>query len=75
MKNNATNDFTAIILVTLVFGIFVFSGTSRIIKAAKGLRMVEDKKENRFKNTLDIIFSSIFVLASIAFYLIFLFIA
>ncbi len=61
---------TSIIIVSVVFGLFVLFAALRIRKNWKILRAGKSNAEYRLRK-LDLAFSSIFLIASISFYLVF----
>lgn len=62
---------TSIILVTVIFGLFILSAILRIKNSWKVVSNANKPKRSRTIRTLDLVFSSIFLIASIIFYLIF----
>lgn len=64
--------WTSIILVTVVFGLFILAAILRIRNAWKELRMADRPNSSNTLRKLDLVFSSIFLLASLVFYLVFI---
>ncbi len=71
MNGFSSNILTAIILVSLVFGLFVFSASARIRNSWQTLRRDNVTKQQRLVSQLDLVLSGIFLAASITFYSIF----
>jgi hypothetical protein len=62
----------SIILVTVVFGLFIFSAILRIKNSRKELGIVEKPKPYKLLKRVDLVFSSIFLVAMILVYLVFI---
>ncbi len=72
MSLSSSNALTAFFLVTLVFGLFSLAAILRIRSSIKILRSGTTGRGHRGYKTVDIIFSAIFLAASIAFYGVFI---
>jgi hypothetical protein len=68
MNPNSNNALTSVILVTLVFGLFVLSAALRIKHSWNVLQTENKSKWHRTLRQLDLVFSGIFLVASIVFY-------
>lgn len=66
------NALTSIVLVTVVFGLFIFGAANRIRNSLKALHTDNTSKPWRALRKLDLVFSGVFLVASIAFYAVFL---
>ncbi len=72
MNAYSSNVLTGIILVTVVCGLFILSATLRIRNSWKMLHSDSTSKPWRMLRKLDLVFSGIFLAASIVFYTIFI---
>ncbi len=72
MNASSSNALTSIILVTVVFGLFIYGAATRIRNSWKMLHSDNTSKPWRVLRKLDLVFSGVFLLASITFYAIFL---
>ena len=68
MKADPNDVLTSIILVTVVFGLFFISAALRIKKSWNKLHSNNESKGHAILSKLDLVFSTIFLLASIIFY-------
>jgi len=73
MEPNLSDILTGMALVTFVFGLFIVSAIFRIKNSWNALKKESTPKEQRIRKKLDLIFSSIFLIASVVFYSFFLF--
>jgi hypothetical protein len=65
---------TSLVMVTVVFGIFIISASIRIRNAWKTLNNKDSSiKGKKAYRKLDLLFSIVFLLASISFYCVFLY--
>ncbi len=71
MNSYSSNALTSIILATVVFGLFVFGAATRILNSWKQLHSDNTTKPWRLLRKLDLVFSGMFLVASIIFYAIF----
>ena len=72
MKPNSSEILTSLILVTLVFSLFIFSAILRIRNSWKIISSADKPKSHKILRKFDLVFSSIVLIASIVFYLIFI---
>jgi hypothetical protein len=72
MKSASNEMITSAVLVTLIYGMFIFSAAFRIKRSWKIIKNRQDPHNNIIVRKLDLVFSSIFLVASAVFYLIFL---
>ena len=72
MKPGLDKILTSIVLVTLVFGLFILSAILRIKSSWKEIKIPGKSTGRKTLRKLDLVFSGIFLFASLAFYLIFI---
>jgi hypothetical protein len=72
MHTYSSNALTSIVLVTVVFGFFILAASIRIRNSWKMLHSNNTSKPWRILRKVDLVFSGIFLAASIAFYMIFI---
>ena len=72
MKSASNEMITSAILVTMIYGMFILSAALRIKRSWKVIRNQQDPHNNIIVRKLDLVFSSIFLIASTVFYVIFL---
>jgi len=72
MSNDIHDTFLSVVIVTIVFVLFVLSAILRIKKCFNGMFMIGKSKVYRTFKKLDLIFSGIFLIASIIFYSLFI---
>ena len=71
MEPDSSRILTTIILATAIFGLFILSATLRIRKSWKAVHNAGKSKGYKAIKVLDLLFSGIFLVASIVFYSIF----
>jgi hypothetical protein len=72
MQRYSSEILTSVILVTIVYGIFIFSAVLRIRSSWRIINDIKKSKSVKALKKLDLTFSSIFLLALSLFYLIFM---
>jgi hypothetical protein len=72
MEADPNDVLTSTILVTVVFGLFILSAILRIKNSWKRLLTDEESKGRAILSKLDLVFSTIFLVASLIFYSLFI---
>lgn len=73
MADDITQKITSIIMVAIVFGIFITGASLRIRNSWIALHTPNQSKNYIWYKRIDLMFSSIFLLASLIFLVIFIF--
>lgn len=72
MSTFSQSIITSIVLVTFVFGLFIVFAILRIKRSSKELSTTGKSKAYRLLRRVDLVFSSIFLIAMITIYLLFI---
>jgi hypothetical protein len=68
MNAGSNKDITGVILFSVVYGLFLISALMRIRNSWRVLHTANITDKQRIKNKLDLIFSGIFLVATIIFF-------